>query len=704
MGVLFRFWLLVVLHLSGGKMQDQKWFGISESYLKKGLSVIPVKGKVPQVENWQRWCSESPDEPIVTNSQTGIGLCLGPASDLVAVDIDTDDPKILALVPPSPIIRRGKKGEVRLFKYSKDIQSRTYRDWSIEILSVGRQAVLPPSIHPDTGVPYVWTNGDLLDFDLDLLPTLDLSFLNNLGQVQIPQQTVGGRHNKLKDIVIAILTRGEPVEFAAKEAYEYDKEFHADNRWFMDQGDIWKAKTEGEAQKCASIFVGKMYISLLNGDIVQPILNFQAMVGEEEVSKAKLNKFELKQYPEPEGALKDFCELIIESSYTRVPNMALGSAISIFSVLLGNRCAFEDVKANIFCLLLADSGTGKKFGISVARDLLGSMGHLGSADYLSSSAIGSSLSDYCLRLDVSDEFSKTLKLAKDGNPWQMAMLQDLCRLWSASTDGFDLPMVKRAKEDKGKELPSRIISPFISILSATTLSEFKDSINRSVFTSGFVPRFLIFMDQPSREIKTRLDYDKISPMKHLCASHVKNLLASHQANPITGHVTAGQWTVADEDMHLYEEMMRGYHFEAMDEPNELIKPIIARSREQMKKLALIHAVSRVDTSGKIRARDLNWASEVIATSLHNSAQFLAEASAENRQQAEKEKVINLIKSQPGIQQRDLKRAIRFIQPNKRRDAVIKDLCDDNLIVYTETKCEKNGKSIKKFFAAPVDSH
>lgn len=32
--------------------------------------------------------------------------------------------------------------------------------WVVEILSTGKQVVLPPSIHPDTGKPYVWTEGN----------------------------------------------------------------------------------------------------------------------------------------------------------------------------------------------------------------------------------------------------------------------------------------------------------------------------------------------------------------------------------------------------------------------------------------------------------------------------------------------------------------------------------------------------------------
>lgn len=673
-------------------MQDKIFDELTQQYLEKGISVIPVKGKVPQIENWQRWCSELPDDPITYLGQTGIGVCLGPASNLVAVDIDTDDENILNKVPPSPVVRKGKKGEVRFFQYSKNIQSRTYRDWNIEILSIGRQAVLPPSIHPETKKPYVWVKEDLLNFDLDNLPILDLNFLNSFGDIKLSPQTVGGRQNKLKDIVVAMLTRNEPIEAAAKEVYEYDRDFH-EVRWFTDPTDQYRAKNEAEAQSAAYQFVLGIAQTLTRSKVTQPILNFQALMGTENV-KDSFKKFELKSYPEPEGLLKEFCELIIESSYTDVPNMALGSAISIFSILLGNSYAFEDVKSNIFCLLLADSGTGKKFGINVARSLLGDHNLLGSADYLSSSAISSTLSDFCIRLDVSDEFSKTLKLSVDGNAFQAAMLQDLCRLWSASTDGFDLPVLRKLDKDKEENSPSRVSAPFISILTATTLYEFKDSAKRNAFTSGFIPRFLIFMDKVSDTIKTRLDYLKIEEKKKICADIVKRFLMSKRQIGLLKVPFVNNYSLDKKASAYFDGKMVEYYNKSKNEENESMKAMMNRSREYFKKLALIHSVSRM--GGEIEERDLVWASEVVEISLYNVQQFVAEASAENKQQAEKERVLGLIMTNPGIAQNKLTDKTRFLNGIARK-AIIQDLIHEERIMYRDDKCPKNGKITKVFF-------
>ncbi|WP_242136967.1 VapE domain-containing protein [Sphingomonas sp. TREG-RG-20F-R18-01] len=57
-------------------------------------------------------------------------------------------------------------------------------DWEIELFGTGKQVVLPPSIHPDTGKPYVW----LREFDLEMLdfgvcPEIPAAVVESLGAI-----------------------------------------------------------------------------------------------------------------------------------------------------------------------------------------------------------------------------------------------------------------------------------------------------------------------------------------------------------------------------------------------------------------------------------------------------------------------------------------------------------------------------------------
>lgn len=153
-------------------------------YHAKGLPAIPlIRGqKRPAINGWNRFCNEMPTESEMAAwreryADGNIGIPLGKASGLVAVDIDTDVQWMIdgiqRLLPPSPWHRVGKKGLVMLYRYSgeKSFQIKDSSDGVIvEILSHNKQVVLPPSIHPDTKRPYE-ANCDLVDV-IDDLPVL----------------------------------------------------------------------------------------------------------------------------------------------------------------------------------------------------------------------------------------------------------------------------------------------------------------------------------------------------------------------------------------------------------------------------------------------------------------------------------------------------------------------------------------------------
>jgi P4 family phage/plasmid primase-like protien len=142
-----------------------------------GFSAIPLlpRQKMPKVKGWSAFAQELPGKDVQDvwmlfegMDGSNVGVAMGPASGVVALDIDTDDPLVLgimqAVLPPSPWERVGKKGKVWLYKWESGV--RTFRvdaaDGSrlFELLSAGTQVVVPPSIHPDTGRAY-YANCDL---------------------------------------------------------------------------------------------------------------------------------------------------------------------------------------------------------------------------------------------------------------------------------------------------------------------------------------------------------------------------------------------------------------------------------------------------------------------------------------------------------------------------------------------------------------
>lgn len=152
-------------------------------YFAAGISVMPLypKQKRPIFDDWSQWRHRLPAEEMQADwvhryPNYNIGLVLGESSKLVAVDVDTDDPKLLAAIesvlPPSPWVRKGKRGYVKMYRWNNNKLKHIKDELGVgyvDILSGGAQVVLPPSIHPDTQLPYE-ANCELIDVLDQLVP------------------------------------------------------------------------------------------------------------------------------------------------------------------------------------------------------------------------------------------------------------------------------------------------------------------------------------------------------------------------------------------------------------------------------------------------------------------------------------------------------------------------------------------------------
>lgn len=157
-------------------------------YYAAGINVIPLysNSKRPLINAW----SDYADFPIPEEVQKAwlampdnhnIGVVLGKQSNLGMLDIDYADDqlieKIKGILPEgyATWTRVGKKGMVFAFRFNPNVP-KAFKLISKELgticeyLCSGQQVVLPPSIHPDTGKPYV-SNTNLYEI-VDQLPII----------------------------------------------------------------------------------------------------------------------------------------------------------------------------------------------------------------------------------------------------------------------------------------------------------------------------------------------------------------------------------------------------------------------------------------------------------------------------------------------------------------------------------------------------
>jgi hypothetical protein len=167
------------------------------------------EGKAPGVRlggewrlafGWEKWCTEQVSEHkarawarmIGTAEDAGIGVACG--RGLICIDIDLEDAvePLLAILPPSPVQKKGRKGISLFYRGNTDkIRSKNFRTPErvglVDLLAEGKQTVLPPSVHPDTNEPYFWwTDATLGDTPLSDLPELPDDIAERIGEVLKP--------------------------------------------------------------------------------------------------------------------------------------------------------------------------------------------------------------------------------------------------------------------------------------------------------------------------------------------------------------------------------------------------------------------------------------------------------------------------------------------------------------------------------------
>lgn len=179
-------------------------------------------GRWSHMARWQDWCARMPPEFLHERweSWPDAGVCIAHGS-VVGADVDTDRKDVAAAVVaalgPSPVRRRGQKGWMgyyrpgpgceglgaRLRWYHPDIcvtNADGRRSWPplVELLLHGSQSVVPPTIHPDTGQPYLWLTPDTLEDmalgDLPELPADPVARLDDeLGRLGLSRENPNGR-------------------------------------------------------------------------------------------------------------------------------------------------------------------------------------------------------------------------------------------------------------------------------------------------------------------------------------------------------------------------------------------------------------------------------------------------------------------------------------------------------------------------------
>lgn len=171
-------------------------------YWDEDLPVVPVEGKAPIINGWPGLLgsplSDSKKAEFLDKyGDKGIGLLTGYefAVAWILIGLDVDDDKlwrvVLGLLGLNRTERRavlsgkrGKKGGTLFARADKTLKSTVIKGanglGNIDVLAAGKQTVMPPSIHPETGKPYEILGANLVAVEFDKLPEVTARHINIL--------------------------------------------------------------------------------------------------------------------------------------------------------------------------------------------------------------------------------------------------------------------------------------------------------------------------------------------------------------------------------------------------------------------------------------------------------------------------------------------------------------------------------------------
>jgi hypothetical protein len=123
----------------------------------------------------------------VTPPQPGANIGVRCGNGIVALDYDDNDAALIIseTFPNTPVNKEGQRGWTAFYRADFDVPSQNFYDANgkkvLEVLSGGKQTVIPPSVHPDTKQPYRWTNGrSLYDTPPTELPALPRDYIERV--------------------------------------------------------------------------------------------------------------------------------------------------------------------------------------------------------------------------------------------------------------------------------------------------------------------------------------------------------------------------------------------------------------------------------------------------------------------------------------------------------------------------------------------
>lgn len=352
---------------------------------------------------------------------------------------------------------------------------------------------------------------------------------------------------------------------------------------------------------------------------------------------------ELLRVPGFVGEVMDFC--LATAPY---PNLVLAfcGALALQAFLAGRKVRDGgDNRTNIYLLGLAHSSAGKDWPRKVNTRIVHEIGlseGLGER-FASGEGIQDALFKQPSMLFQTDEIDGMLQsINKARDARHEAIMSTLLTMYSSSNSVY--PMRRKA----GKESPGVINQPSLTIFGTAIPNHYYEALSERMLTNGFFARMIILeagqrgagqepsiRELPPRVIETARWWSDFSPGRG-------NLEHWHPVPKVVPHTEAAKSLLVE----LRREAEAEYA--AAEQRQDAVGTTVwGRVSEQVRKLALLHAISANAREPSIDADAVRWARRLVMHQTRRMLYRVTDHVAENPFHAECLKLMRRLRESPG---------------------------------------------------------
>lgn len=391
-----------------------------------------------------------------------------------------------------------------------------------------------------------------------------------------------------------------------------------------------------------------------------------------------------KSLPKMSGVMKDVYETILANSWIKQEQLAFGASLALMSTLISRKVVFSNMSPNLYVLNIAPSGSGKDAPQQFIKNVLVDINAdslLGSGDYVSDASLMNSLEVQPTRLDVMDEAGGILRNVTSGRSEYNGKMADvLAELYTSSNGKY----LGRATAEGRKGSCYR---PNVNILASTTPTGFSEGVSLKAIEKGLLGRFLIFQGDSKQKAERLKVFPKLPFETKECLKFWYSF-RPQDFTTTTEEIAGIPQNYVELEANNEANTRLDAIFEEFDtlriscNHNDPKLPIIARLYQQMIKLVIISACSRV-RDGKlpvINTEDVEFGYKTIKFYYSNIGEVVSRYIFGNQQEAMNVKILNIIRDNGGsITKTELSRSTRGMN-KKQRDSIVEDLIESGDII------------------------